>query len=321
MKKLIILFAAMALLLAGCDNVDVSVGVVGGADDSNLEIRISPKNDNENTGDVNDSNVPIHTGQQAATEGNLSVHYIDVGQADCILLIQGTHSMLIDGGNNDDGKAVVSYLQKQGITRLDYVIGTHPHEDHIGGLDNVIKAFEIGQVIMPKVSHNTTTYEDVLKAVKNKGLSITAAKAGQSYTLGQAQMHILSPTKNKYDDLNAYSVVTRVVFGENSFLFTGDMITENETALLKAKANVSADVLKVAHHGSYTSNSKEFLSAVGAKYAVIQVGKGNDYGHPHTNILQRISALSTVYRTDRNGTIVVTSNGKDINVQTERQAE
>ena len=300
MKRLLSALLAFTLFLCGCTRL------AGNTDESSLQTQI------------NRQDKPVENNSVSKAQGNLSVHYIDVGQADCILLMQGDNSMLIDGGNNDDGEAVVKYLQSQGISKVDYIIATHPHEDHIGGIDNVINSFEIGQVIMPKVSHNTKTYEDILKSIKNKGLTVTAAKAGQSYWLGQAKVDIISPLKDKYDDLNAYSVVARVVFGENSFLFTGDMITQNETALLKAGTDVSANVLKVAHHGSYTSNSQDFLKAVGAKYSVIQVGKDNDYGHPHTNILRRLTASSEVYRTDRNGNIIVTSNGKDIEVKTER---
>lgn len=251
-------------------------------------------------------------------EDNIKVHYINVGNADAILLQQGGFSMLIDAGENKNGKMVVEYIKNLGITKLDYLIGTHPHSDHIGGMDDVIYAFEIGQIIMPKVSHTTKTYEEVLIAAKDKGHKITGAKSGQTYSLGNARAEILSPVKDKYENLNEYSVVLRVTYENNSFLFTGDMEKYNEKELLQANVNLFADVLKVAHHGSSTSSTAAFLQAVNPKYGIISVGKDNDYGHPHTQILRRLTSTMTVYRTDENGTITATGDGSSITIAAER---
>lgn len=251
-------------------------------------------------------------------EGTIKVHYINVGNADAILLQQGGFSMLIDAGENKNGKMVVEYIKNLGITKLDYLIGTHPHSDHIGGMDDVIYAFEIGQIIMPKVSHTTKTYEEVLIAAKDKGHKITGAKSGQTYSLGNAQAEILSPVKDKYENLNEYSVVLRVTYENNSFLFTGDMEKYNEKELLQANVNLCANVLKVAHHGSSTSSTAAFLQAVNPEYGIISVGEDNDYGHPHTQILRRLTSTMTVYRTDKHGTITATGDGSSITITAER---
>lgn len=245
--------------------------------------------------------------------GDLKVHYIDVGQADSILIQQGNNAMLIDAGNNGDGSLVVDYLKKQDISKLDYIIGTHPHEDHIGGLDSVINVFDIGNVIMPKATHTSQTYKDVITAISNKNLKITTPKVGDSYKLGNAEFTILAPNKDNYTELNDYSIVTRLKYGNNSFIFTGDAEALSEGEILAKQLDISADVLKVGHHGSDTSTSQAFLDKVNPKYAVISVGTGNDYGHPTNTILSRLSAKGvSTFRTDKQGTIVATSNGSNI---------
>jgi competence protein ComEC len=166
---------------------------------------------------VNKSNTTNDTG----VEGNLEVHFIDVGQADSILIIEGDDTMLIDAGNNDDSKLVVNYIKSLGISDIDYVIGTHPHEDHIGGLDAVINSFDIGKVIMPKEQSNTKTFEDVLVAIKNKGLKITSPVVGNTYNLGEAEWTILAPSQDKNEDINNASIAIRLVYGNKSFMFTG----------------------------------------------------------------------------------------------------
>ena len=174
-------------------------------------------------------------------DGNLKVYFIDVGQADCILLVNNKSSMLIDAGNNEDGELVVNYIKSLGISKLDYVVGTHPHEDHIGGLDNVINSFEIGEVYMPETTTNTKTYEDVLNAIANKNLQITVPKIGDKFNVGTAEAEVLS-VKNDNVNLNNCSIVIRVVFGEKSFLFTGDAeevveskLKVKETTVLKSQ--------------------------------------------------------------------------------------
>lgn len=293
MKRLTLLLLAFTLIFTGC---------------SAPAPQSQPPNDTTTQAEVQETQ-------------ELKVYYIDVGQADSILVTLGGCSMLIDAGNNDDGKAVVDFIADKGISKLDIVAGTHPHEDHIGGLDDVINAFEIGEIIMPKVSHTTKTYKDVLTAIKNKNLTVTAAKAGQTYSLAGGNIEIISPIKEKYDNLNQYSAVIRLTYKNTSFLFTGDMEKVNEDELLTSSADVKADVLKVAHHGSRTSSTSEFLAAVSPQYGVICVGKDNSYKHPHANVLSRLQNMMTVYRTDIHGTITVTSDGQNISVDTEKQEE
>lgn len=251
---------------------------------------------------------------------DVSVHFIDVGQGDCELIRVGDQSILIDAGENDKGNTVVDYLNKQGIEKIDLFIGTHPHSDHIGGMDTVINRMEVGEVLMPELPDSliptTKTYTDVLTAIADKNLPVTAAEPGQVYTFGDATLEILGPLRN-YDDLNDMSVVAKLTYGSTTFLFGGDMEKEVEDDLLGAKADVRADVLKLSHHGSKTSNSKAFLDAVGADTYAICVGAGNSYGHPHDQVLNRISGKQ-VYRTDLNGDIVIGTDGANLTVQTEK---
>lgn len=245
---------------------------------------------------------------------SLEVSYIDVGQADSILIKKGSHAMLIDGGNVEDGRTVVSYIKSKGITDLDYVIGTHPHEDHIGGLTDVIESLTVKKVIMPDAVSTTNAYKNLLNAIDSKELSITRPVYGASYDLDGAKFTVLAPNSDKYDDLNDYSVVVKLVNGSNSFLFTGDAGTQSESEMLaKNSAVLKSDVLKVGHHGSSTATSQAFLDAVAPTYAIISVGTNNDYGLPDEEVLNRLATKGVhVFRTDKQGTIIATSNGKKI---------
>jgi len=247
--------------------------------------------------------------------GILKVHFIDVGQADSILVqMPENKTMLIDAGNNNDGDDVVSYIKSLGINKLDILVGTHPHEDHIGGLDTVIKSLDVGKVYMPKVSHNTKTFEDVLLAIKSKGLKVSTAQAGVILDAGPSvKAEMLAPNGTGYESLNNYSAVIKITFGNTSFLFTGDAETESEIEMLEKGYNLKSTVLKVGHHGSTTSTSSEFLNAVAPLYAVISSGSGNDYGHPHQEILNRLAQADIkIYRTDESGTIIAISDGSAV---------
>lgn len=270
------------------------------------------------TGPTASSNAVVNTTTVLAGH-KLTVSFIDVGQADSILIqISNGKNVLIDAGNNGDAATIVNYLKAQNISRLDYVIATHSHEDHIGGMDTVIRTFDIGQVVMPKESSNTQTFRDLLTAIANKGLKPIEAKAGVKLDLGsEVNAELLAPNSSGYEDINDYSAVLRLVYGKNSFLFTGDAEAQSESEMLHLGSQLKADVLKVGHHGSRTSSTAGFLKLVAPKYAVISVGKGNTYGHPTQEALGRLSGVAaTIYRTDEAGTVVCESDGETLTFKT-----
>ena len=242
----------------------------------------------------------------------LEVDFIDVGQADSILVSNKNETMLIDAGNNENGNDVVKHIKEKGITKINYLVGTHPHADHIGGLDDVINSdLEIENVYMPKIQTNTKTFEDVLDSLKNKNLKVTAPKKGDTFKIGEANCEVMTDSILDKENLNLSSIVIRLEFGENSFLFMGDAETENEKTINWPKTNV----LKVGHHGSNTSSSQNFLNQVKPEYAIIMAGKDNSYGLPKQKILDRLNKIGAkIYRTDELGTIVVISDGKTIEV-------
>ncbi len=250
----------------------------------------------------------------------LRVSFIDVGQGDSEFIeLPNGETMLIDAGTNETGKNVVDYIKSLGYTSINYVVGTHPHEDHIGGLDDVIKTFDIGSIYMPKITADTKTFEDVLDAAESKNLMINTAKSGVSIMdTEDLSVKFLAPTLDSYENTNDYSAVVKVVYGDTSYLFTGDAEEFSENLITD---DVKADVLKVGHHGSSTSTSTEFLKKVSPSSAVISCGKGNSYGHPHSETLQKLADMGTaVYRTDELGTIVSVSDGKTINFDTNNTA-
>lgn len=244
----------------------------------------------------------------------LEVHFIDVGQGDATLIRQGEHAMLIDAGDNSKGTAVQAYLQSQDITTLDYVIGTHPDSDHIGGLDVILYKFEWNMIMMPELEKDSRTYEDVIQVIKEKNGQITVPKIGESYSLGEAEFTIVCPQESDYgDNSNDYSIGLRLTFGENHFLFTGDAEEVSEQDMLESGMELSADVFKAAHHGSDTANTEAFLNVVNPKAVVISCGEGNSYGHPRAAVINELREIGVdVYRTDEQGTIVAYSDGKNI---------
>ncbi len=243
---------------------------------------------------------------------DLLIDFIDVGQADSILVRNQDKVMIIDAGTNEAGETVVNYLKNLGITKIDYLIGTHPHEDHIGGLDDVINNFDIGQIYMPKIETTTKTFEDVLDAIENKNLTITAPNKGDKIELGQAVGEFMTEPILDKDNLNVSSLVLRLEFGNTSYLFMGDAEEENEETIHWPKT----DVLKVGHHGSSTSSSESFLEQVQPQYAVIMAGKDNSYGLPTQETIDKLNNRgSEIYRTDEDGTIQMTSDGNAIEIK------
>ena len=236
------------------------------------------------------------------SENSLYVYYIDVGQADSILIVNQNQSALIDAGNNEDGENVVNFIKSKGITKLNYVIGTHPHEDHIGGLDNVINKIDVDKIYLPEIQTNTKTYEDVLQAIQNKNQKINSFKQGNKFTIGNAKLEVMTDSILDKNNLNLSSNIIRMEFNGTSFLFTGDAEEENEKTIKWPQT----DILKVGHHGSTTSTSQNFLNQLKPKYAIISVGKDNEYGHPNKEILQKLNNIETeIFRTDESGTIEI----------------
>lgn len=243
----------------------------------------------------------------------LEIHYLDVGQGDSTLILCGGHAMLIDAGDNDRGTAVQSYLESQGVTTLDYVIGTHPDADHIGGLDVVLYKFDCQMVMMPDFEKDTRTYDDVVQTMKQKRYKNTLPEVGTVYELGSAVFTIVAPNGEYGDNANDYSVGILLQHGKNRFLFTGDAEEASEADMLENGIDLEADVFKASHHGSRTANTEEFLQTVDPDYAVISCGQDNSYGHPHAEVMNRLRAMGiSVFRTDEQGTIVAYSDGTEI---------
>lgn len=266
-----LLLFIFAFAAATAPNTEVNQSHSGSAivSENNKDSKTGTNQDKANVPAPNQDkgNVPVPKQENPAPENKpttgpkLKVHYIDVGQADSILIqTPGGKNMLVDAGNNEDANTIVSYLQSQGVQRLNVVIGTHPHEDHIGSLDTIITTFDIGQVVMPKVQANTRTYKDVITAIANKGLKITEAKAGLLLDLGPGvRAQLLAPNETNYKDLNNYSAVLKLTYGKNVFLFTGDAQDISENEILNAGDDLKADVLKVGHHGTQFKHSKDCM--------------------------------------------------------------
>lgn len=247
-------------------------------------------------------------------DGNLlKVNYIDVGQGDSILVeLPNGENMLIDAGEKNQANKVISYIEKLGISKLDYVVGTHPHTDHIGGLETIIKKYDIGKVYMPKKSSNSKTFINLLNTIKDKGLKINTAKDGVSIIDSDSlKINIIAPTK-EYSDANNNSAVVKINYINRCFLFMGDAEIDSEKNI---RESVECDVVKIGHHGSDTSSSDSFVKQTKAKYTVISVGKDNIYKHPYESTIKKWESIGAeVLRTDELGDIEITTNGKELSI-------
>jgi competence protein ComEC len=247
--------------------------------------------------------------------GELKVHFIDIGQGDSELIEYDGKYMLIDAGDVDKGDEVIDYLKSQNVDKLSYVIATHPHADHIGGMADVINSYDADCFITTSKTATTKCYEKMLKALAAKNISITTPVFGEKYKLGDAEFEIITPSDGTDfgNEANNYSVGIKLTYGNTSFVMCGDAEKEAEQMIVDSGANIKADVLKCGHHGSSTSTSEKFLDKVNPTYAVISCGKDNKYGHPHTETIEKLENRGISYfRTDEKGTIVAVSDGNKI---------
>lgn len=249
------------------------------------------------------------------TYSHMIVHYIDVGQGDCILVQVNNKNILIDSGPSSSKDKLIKYLNSLDLKRIDYVIATHPHEDHIGNMDDIIKKFSIGEFYAPKAQTSSRTFENMISALKNKNLKINILKRdNNSINLGpNTSFTVYSPFNNNYDNLNNYSPVIKIEYGNSSFLFTGDAEADIENKILSLNDNIEADVLKVGHHGSSTSTSENFLKKINPSIAIISVGENNEFNHPDKSTISRLKNNNvTIYQTASEGTIIISSDGTNI---------
>lgn len=251
----------------------------------------------------------------------LTIHYIDVGQGDAELLICGDSTMLIDGGDSADSSKIYGYLQSHNIGHLNYVVATHAHSDHIGGIPGALQYATVDTAFCPVTSYTSKAFDNFAAALSKQGAGITVPAVGSSFKLGSAKVDVLGPVTSAADNPNNTSIVLMVTFGFNKFLFMGDAEREEEQDILSTGVSLKADVLKVGHHGSGTSTTYPFLNEVMPQYAVIEVGADNEYGQPQEETLSKLrDANVTVFRTDLQGSIICTSDGTNISFTTEKTA-
>lgn len=245
----------------------------------------------------------------------IRIHIIDVGQGDCTVFETANGNILFDAGTNESEEELKAYLKNNNLKNFKYAIFTHPHADHIGGADMIINEFDVENVIMPDVEANTKTFEYLLNAIENKSVNTIVAESGKNYTVGNLNIKILAPNSTKYTEDNNYSIVAKAQFGNNTFMLTGDAEEQSEEEIIEkyGVTNLKCDFLKVGHHGAANASSEAFLNAVRPTIATISCGKGNDYGHPHSETLSKLTALNTtVYRTDELGSIIFECDGNNI---------
>ncbi|MFU0824931.1 MBL fold metallo-hydrolase [Clostridium bovifaecis] len=256
-------------------------------------------------------NSSIKTSLVFPSKDKLLVHFIDVDQGDAILIQFNDKNLLIDSG--PENKKALSYLKRQKIKKLDYVVATHPHDDHIGSMSSIIKNFNVGKFYAPKVISNTDAFKDMVSTLNQKQLKISSITSETKLYLNKDLYCYIIPTNLNYDNLNNYSLIIKIVYGNTSFLFSGDAEVLREEEILNKGYNINADVIKIGHHGSKSSTSQKYLDEVNPKVAIISCGKGNDYGHPHKETLLKLKEKGIItFRTDVHKTVILESDGNKI---------
>ena len=307
-RQLSVLLLVMLFYLAGCGTIENSLqSEIPQNEETKILQTIAPKE---------------HSTQNPVDENStFFVHYIDVGQADAALVLCDNKTMLIDGGNSEDSNIIVAYLKKLNINYIDYMICSHAHEDHVGGLCGPLSVMSVGKVYAPNTESISMAYSNFKRKAADQGLRIQHPTCGDSFNLGSSTVKFLGPVNENDNDLNNTSIVLKITYGDTSFLFTGDAEQSEENDIMEQNYDLSATVLKVGHHGSEHSTSYMFLREVMPKYAVISVGKNNEYGHPDKSTLIRLmNSGAKVFRTDLQGDIVITSNGKTVSITPEKNA-
>ena len=310
-KKITAVLTALVMLLTGC-TANASVSSENASSSSGFSSEVSAEGSSySETQSVTQENDNVNN----LDSDEMKVHFIDVGQGDSIFIeLPNTKTMLIDAAENEYADRITNYIYSCGYNTLDYVVATHPHSDHIGGMADVIGAFNVENVILSSAMHTTKTYTNMLKAIDDSGAKVKIGVAGtEIFSDGDLSAVVIAPVTEDYSDLNNSSVMVMLTYGSRKFLFTGDAENSEENTIT---ADIKCDVLKVrAHHGSSTSTSRAFLTAASPEYAVISCGMGNSYGHPHTETLDRLKGAGVkVYRTDLQGDIIMTCDGEKITV-------
>lgn len=256
-----------------------------------------------------------------SVSGNLEISYLDVGQGDSAYIRVNDFDILIDAGPKSDADRLMKQLEAKNIDDFEMIIATHPHEDHIGGMVDVFNRYEVESFYMPKVTHTTKTFQNMINAISKEGIEVQPIKEGMRFDLGQgAKIDVYSPIYESYEEFNDYSPIMKLTFGETEFIFIGDAEAHAEQDVVAKYPNdLKADVLKFGHHGSSTSSTEEFLQSVDPNYGIISCGVDNKYGHPHRETLDKITKFNIkAYRTDKQGQITLTSDGKNISIKTEK---
>lgn len=320
LPAILVIFFIIGCFSSRAERDPSSQGTIPNESLPSIESPIEPTDDTGNAEDAQDVSAVPDISASIPPEGStFQIQFIDVGQADAALISCDNHYMLIDGGNRDDSSRIYSVLQAAGINHLDIVVGSHAHEDHIGGLPGAFQAADADLVLSPVTEYDSKVFETFKSKAAEKGSGLTVPPTGSTYALGSATVKILG--LNGGEDTNDTSIILKITYGETSFLFTGDAEYDGEHAVLDRGADLSATVLKVGHHGSDTSTCFPFLRTVMPQYAVISVGAGNSYGHPADDTLSKLrDAGVEVFRTDLQGDIFCSSDGKTVSFETQKQA-